>query len=92
MLLKEVGERREASFAQQDHLALGTQLDIIDFETGATVAGAKCASAHGHTAPAWQTASNPRSEACRAAGVHHVAAVVHATCMAGWVAAWRSAV
>ena len=27
---------------QQDHLALGAQLDIIDFETGAAVAGAKC--------------------------------------------------
>lgn len=43
-LLMEVGERREVAFQQQDHLALGAQLDLIDFETGAAVAGAKCAS------------------------------------------------
>ena len=42
MILKEVGQRREFGFLQQDHLALGAELDIIDFETGAAVAGAKC--------------------------------------------------
>lgn len=41
MLLKEVGTRAQQDFEPQDHLALGAQLDLIDFQTGAAVAGAK---------------------------------------------------
>lgn len=39
VVLREVGERPAFSFAPKDHLALGTALGIIDFETGAKVAG-----------------------------------------------------
>ena len=41
-VLKEVGERRELGFEARDHLSIGTALDLIDFDTGAAVAGAKC--------------------------------------------------
>ena len=41
-MLKEVGERRQLGFEARDHLAIGSALDLIDFDTGAVVAGAKC--------------------------------------------------
>ena len=41
-MLKKVGEQRQLGFAARDHLAIGSCLDLIDFDTGAAVAGAKC--------------------------------------------------
>ncbi len=39
--LRRVGSPTEFSFTAKDHLALGTELDLLDFEAGATVSGAK---------------------------------------------------
>ncbi|MEK7099491.1 MAG: serine--tRNA ligase [Patescibacteria group bacterium] len=38
-VLREVGERPQFDFELRDHLAIGTALDIFDFERGAKVAG-----------------------------------------------------
>ncbi|BDA51395.1 Serine-tRNA ligase [Coccomyxa sp. Obi] len=40
-LIKEVGSRCNMGFDVKDHMAIGHALDLIDFETGATVSGAK---------------------------------------------------
>ena len=40
-VLRTVGVQRNFDFAQQDHVALGAALDLLDFETGAAVAGTK---------------------------------------------------
>ena len=39
--LRRVGEPRRFDFAPADHVALGEQLDLVDFEAGAKVAGQK---------------------------------------------------
>ena len=39
--LRRVGEPRAFSFAPRDHLVLARQLDLVDFESGAKVAGQK---------------------------------------------------
>ncbi|MBI4134793.1 MAG: serine--tRNA ligase [Candidatus Sungbacteria bacterium] len=39
-VLREVGEKPQFDFQPLDHVALGTQLGIIDFESGSKVAGA----------------------------------------------------
>ena len=39
--LRRVGEPRRFDFEPRDHLAIGKQLDLIDFEAGAKVAGQK---------------------------------------------------
>ena len=39
VVLREVGERPKFSFPPKDHVELGTSLGIIDFESGAKVAG-----------------------------------------------------
>lgn len=39
IVLREVGEKPKLDFEPKDHLELGKQLDIIDFETGSKVAG-----------------------------------------------------
>ncbi len=39
--LRQVGERKTFDFEALDHLALGEQLDLFDFEAGARVAGQK---------------------------------------------------
>lgn len=36
-VLQLVGEKREAGFTPKDHLQLGEELDLIDFETAGTV-------------------------------------------------------
>ena len=41
VLLKTVGSKPFFSFPPQDHLALGEQLGLIDFDAGARVTGAK---------------------------------------------------
>jgi len=38
-VLREVGEKPQLDFEPRDHLAIGTALDILDFERGAKVAG-----------------------------------------------------
>ena len=45
-VLKTVGTPCDPGFKMNDHLAVGIALDLIDFETGATVSGAKCALKH----------------------------------------------
>lgn len=41
-LIKEVGTKPDHGGVEpKDHLALGSTLDLIDFETAATVSGAK---------------------------------------------------
>ncbi len=42
-VIKMVGSRRNLGLEVKDHMAVGTALDLIDFETGANVSGAKCA-------------------------------------------------
>ena len=39
VVVREVGKKPKFSFEPKDHLELGTELDIIDFETGAKVSG-----------------------------------------------------
>lgn len=45
-VLKTIGTPCDPGFKVKDHLAVGIALDLIDFETGATVSGAKCALKH----------------------------------------------
>ncbi|KAL4430935.1 hypothetical protein ABPG75_006191 [Micractinium tetrahymenae] len=40
-VLQLVGQKREPGFPVKDHLQLGEELDLIDFETGGIVSGAK---------------------------------------------------
>ncbi|KAL4426351.1 hypothetical protein ABPG77_004645 [Micractinium sp. CCAP 211/92] len=40
-VLQLVGEKRDLGFEPKDHLQLGEELDLIDFETAGTVSGAK---------------------------------------------------
>ncbi|EIE20022.1 putative seryl-tRNA synthetase [Coccomyxa subellipsoidea C-169] len=40
-VIKMVGSRRNLGLEVKDHMAVGTALDLIDFETGANVSGAK---------------------------------------------------
>lgn len=40
-MLQLVGEKRELGFAPRDHLQLGEELDLIDFETAGTVSAAE---------------------------------------------------
>lgn len=42
-MIKEVGSRCNMGFDVKDHMTIGHALDLIDFETGATVSGAKYA-------------------------------------------------
>lgn len=39
--LRKVGEIRKFNYKPKDHIQLGTELDILDFESGATVSGQK---------------------------------------------------
>ncbi|MBI2054887.1 MAG: serine--tRNA ligase [Candidatus Sungbacteria bacterium] len=39
VVLREVGDRPKFDFEPLDHLALGTRLDILDFESGSKIAG-----------------------------------------------------
>jgi seryl-tRNA synthetase len=42
-VLREVGERPEFDFEPRDHLEIGTDLDLIDMETGAQLSGSRFA-------------------------------------------------
>jgi len=42
-VIKEVGSRRNPGFELKDHVNVGLALDLLDFETGASVSGAKYA-------------------------------------------------
>jgi seryl-tRNA synthetase len=53
-LIKEVGSKPDHQGVQpKDHMALGSALDLIDFETAAIVSGAKCDPHHGITVIPW---------------------------------------